>query len=260
MAYVEAMAAGVPAIGSRGEPGPEEIAAAGGGIRLVAPGDPEALAAELRAPARRAAPAPRAGPRGARDGRGLLHLAALRRGDRRRLRGGAAVSPKPVLFVTNHAPPFRVGAFRALHEREGAVFALIGGDVRHGGGGRAPGGAAARSPRLPRRASAGWRGWPPPGASAPSSPGSAAASRCRRPGSARAGPRPVRAVGDALGAPAHRRRTRSPTCRCARIYRDADAIATYGPHVSRLRARQGRARPGLRGAPERRRRLLDELR
>jgi len=48
VAYVEAMAAGVPAIGSLGEPGPEEIAAAGGGIRLVAPGDPEALAAELR--------------------------------------------------------------------------------------------------------------------------------------------------------------------------------------------------------------------
>jgi glycosyltransferase involved in cell wall biosynthesis len=42
---------------------------------------------------------------------------------------------KPVLFVTNHAPPFRVGAFRALHERENVVFALIGGNVRHGGGG-----------------------------------------------------------------------------------------------------------------------------
>jgi teichuronic acid biosynthesis glycosyltransferase TuaC len=49
VAYVEAMAAGVPAIGCRGEPGPEEIAAAGGGIRLVEPGDPEGLAAELRA-------------------------------------------------------------------------------------------------------------------------------------------------------------------------------------------------------------------
>jgi len=48
VAYVEAMAAGVPAIGARGEPGPEEIAAAGGGIRLVAPGDPEALAEVLR--------------------------------------------------------------------------------------------------------------------------------------------------------------------------------------------------------------------
>ena len=42
----------------------------------------------------------------------------------------------PVLFVTNHAPPFRVGAFAALHEREDVVFALIGGRVRHGGGGR----------------------------------------------------------------------------------------------------------------------------
>ena len=42
---------------------------------------------------------------------------------------------KPVLFVTNHAPPFRVPAFKALHERENVVFALIGGDVRHGGGG-----------------------------------------------------------------------------------------------------------------------------
>jgi glycosyltransferase involved in cell wall biosynthesis len=41
---------------------------------------------------------------------------------------------RPVLFVTNHAPPFRVGAFAALHEREDLVFALIGGDVRHGGG------------------------------------------------------------------------------------------------------------------------------
>jgi teichuronic acid biosynthesis glycosyltransferase TuaC len=37
VAYVEAMAAGVPAIGCSGEDGPEEIAAAGGGIELVAP-------------------------------------------------------------------------------------------------------------------------------------------------------------------------------------------------------------------------------
>jgi teichuronic acid biosynthesis glycosyltransferase TuaC len=49
VAYVEAMAGGVPAIGCRGEAGPEEIAASGGGIRLVPPGDPEALAAELHA-------------------------------------------------------------------------------------------------------------------------------------------------------------------------------------------------------------------
>ncbi|WP_037494273.1 glycosyltransferase [Solirubrobacter soli] len=48
VAYIEAMAGGIPAIGSRGEPGPEEIASCGGGMRLVAPGDPESLANELR--------------------------------------------------------------------------------------------------------------------------------------------------------------------------------------------------------------------
>jgi glycosyltransferase involved in cell wall biosynthesis len=43
VAYVEAMAAGLPAIGCRGEPGPEEIAAAGDGFVLVPPGDIERL-------------------------------------------------------------------------------------------------------------------------------------------------------------------------------------------------------------------------
>jgi teichuronic acid biosynthesis glycosyltransferase TuaC len=44
VAYVEAMAAGVPAIGCRGEDGPEEIASCGEGMTLVAPHDPPALA------------------------------------------------------------------------------------------------------------------------------------------------------------------------------------------------------------------------
>jgi glycosyltransferase involved in cell wall biosynthesis len=44
VAYVEAMAGGVGAIGTRGEDGPEEIAAAGGGIELVAPCSPRTLA------------------------------------------------------------------------------------------------------------------------------------------------------------------------------------------------------------------------
>jgi glycosyltransferase involved in cell wall biosynthesis len=47
VAYVEAMAACMPAIGCRGEPGPEEIARAGDGMLLVAPGDVEALAAAI---------------------------------------------------------------------------------------------------------------------------------------------------------------------------------------------------------------------
>jgi glycosyltransferase involved in cell wall biosynthesis len=44
VAYVEAMAAGVPAIGSEGEDGPAEIAAAGPGLVQVPPRDPRALA------------------------------------------------------------------------------------------------------------------------------------------------------------------------------------------------------------------------
>jgi glycosyltransferase involved in cell wall biosynthesis len=48
VAYIEAMAGGVPAVGCRGEPGPEEIAAAGGGIVLVPPRDPDALASAIR--------------------------------------------------------------------------------------------------------------------------------------------------------------------------------------------------------------------
>ncbi len=43
VAYIEAMASGLPAIGCRGEPGPEEIAAAGDGFVLVPPGDIERL-------------------------------------------------------------------------------------------------------------------------------------------------------------------------------------------------------------------------
>lgn len=49
VAFVEAMAAGLPAIGGRGEGGPEDIAAAGDGMVLVPPGDDAALADALRA-------------------------------------------------------------------------------------------------------------------------------------------------------------------------------------------------------------------
>lgn len=47
VAYVEAMAAGLPAIGTAGEPGPEEIARLGEGLRLVPAGEPAMLAAEI---------------------------------------------------------------------------------------------------------------------------------------------------------------------------------------------------------------------
>jgi len=41
---------------------------------------------------------------------------------------------KPVLFVTGHAPPDRVGAFARLHETENIELALFGGRSKHGGG------------------------------------------------------------------------------------------------------------------------------
>lgn len=47
VAYVEAMAGGVPAVAALGEPGPQDIASAGPGMVLVPPGDIERLAAEL---------------------------------------------------------------------------------------------------------------------------------------------------------------------------------------------------------------------
>lgn len=49
VAYAEAMAAGVPAIGAADEPGPRELVAAGGGIELVPAGDIDALAATVDA-------------------------------------------------------------------------------------------------------------------------------------------------------------------------------------------------------------------
>jgi glycosyltransferase involved in cell wall biosynthesis len=47
VAFVEAMAAGLPAIGGLGEGGPEDIAASGDGMLLVTPGDVGELAALL---------------------------------------------------------------------------------------------------------------------------------------------------------------------------------------------------------------------
>ena len=48
VAYVEALAHGVPAIGCSGESGPEEIAALGPGMLLVRPRDPQAIADAVR--------------------------------------------------------------------------------------------------------------------------------------------------------------------------------------------------------------------
>ncbi len=67
----------------------------------------------------------------------------------------AAASAKPVLFVTGHAPRDRVGAFAALHERENVEFALFGGRLQHGFAttgaerGHPPGGTRGHRPANP---------------------------------------------------------------------------------------------------------------
>jgi len=145
---------------------------------------------------------------------------------------------RPVLFVTNHAPPFRVGAFAALHGREDVVFALIGGDVRHGGGG---GGDELPFPvlRPPERgvlrlaASGRFRAVVAGLSGRVALPAAYAGAR-------RAG------VPFVLWATiwAHPRTAAHALSYLPllRIYRGADAIATYGPHVSAyVRAKGARA-------------------
>ena len=114
VAYVEALAHGVPAIGCEGESGPEEIAALSGGAMLLVPRrDPRALAAAIER-----ALADQALPRRARRRRGALHVEGMRRGDRGRVRGGAG-EMKPVALVTGEVSPYREEPFRMLDEAEG---------------------------------------------------------------------------------------------------------------------------------------------
>jgi glycosyltransferase involved in cell wall biosynthesis len=151
---------------------------------------------------------------------------------------------KPVLFVTGHAPADRVGAFALLHERENVEFALFGGRLRHGPGGpKAPHGADSPGSRLPfpnknlrqrdlfalassgrYRAvvcSTGGRFALPAtwaGARAARVPLILWASLWRHP----------KTPAHALSYPA-----------LQRLYRSADAVVTYGPHVSAYVSRHG---------------------
>jgi glycosyltransferase involved in cell wall biosynthesis len=141
---------------------------------------------------------------------------------------------KPVLFVTGHAPAYRHGAFERLHEREEVEFALFGGRLKHGGGPTArelpfphrhvsehvPGGAS----ELYALASSGrYRAVVCPTGGRMALPATwAGARRARVPlilwASLWAHPR---SAVHALSYPA-----------LLRLYRSADAVVTYGPHVS----------------------------
>ena len=144
---------------------------------------------------------------------------------------------KPVLFVTGHAPAYRIGAFERLHEREGIEVALFGGRAMHGGpeySGELP------FPHRRVRQRELWR--------------LAASGRYRAvvcPTGGRVAP---------LACWTGARRARLPLLLWAslwahpasaahvfsylplmRLYRSADAVVTYGPHVSAyVRARGAR--------------------
>ena len=60
---------------------------------------------------------------------------------------------KPLLFVTGHAPAYRVGAFARLHEREDIEVALFGGRSLHGGPAGSSGSSRSRTRTCARASS-----------------------------------------------------------------------------------------------------------
>jgi glycosyltransferase involved in cell wall biosynthesis len=158
---------------------------------------------------------------------------------------------RPILFVTGHAPADRVGAFAALHEREDIEVALFGGRSKHGtaatpGGeqaattppeSRPPGGElSAHGPELPfpcrhlTQLEAGRLAASGDYRAVVVSTGGRFALPATWAGTRRAGVPLIlwaslwahpRSPAHALSYPALRR-----------LYRSADAVVTYGPHVS----------------------------
>jgi glycosyltransferase involved in cell wall biosynthesis len=142
---------------------------------------------------------------------------------------------KPVLFVTNHVPPDRVGAFAALHERVGIELLLFGGRSRHAT-------AAVERPGVPFRAIREHE------AGRLASEGRAVvcgtAGRRALP-AAFFGARRAKVPFVLWSALWHEPRT--PAHLAARplmrhIHRAADAVVTYGPHVSAHARRLGARR------------------
>jgi len=144
---------------------------------------------------------------------------------------------KPVLFVTGHAPAYRVGALAQLHELEQIELALFGGRSKHGG---APASAALPFPhrRVRQHELASL----------------AASGRYRAvvcPTGGRVAPLATWAGARRAGAPlvlwtslwAHPRSAFHALSYLPlrALYRRADAVVTYGPHVSAyVRARGAR--------------------
>ncbi len=142
---------------------------------------------------------------------------------------------KPVLFVTGHAPAYRVGALARLHELEGIELALFGGSAKHGGPGH-----VGELPFPNRRVR-------PHELAA-----LAASSRYRAvicPTGGRLAPLATWAGARVRQTPlilwaslwAHPRSAAHAltSLPLRRLYRSADAVVTYGPHVSAYVAMRG---------------------
>lgn len=149
----------------------------------------------------------------------------------------ASRSTKPVLFVTNHAPSYRVGAFKRLAEGENVEFALFGGRLHHGGGTTAQElpfpHLHVREHQLYALATSGrYRAVVCPTGGRIALPATwAGARRARLPlilwASLWSHPRTLPHVFSFVA--------------LRRLYRSADAVVTYGPHVSEyVRARGAR--------------------
>jgi glycosyltransferase involved in cell wall biosynthesis len=138
------------------------------------------------------------------------------------------VTVKPVLFVTGHAPAYRVGALARLHEREQIEVALFGGRTKHGGGvfeGEMPFPHRHVRPRMlaPLAASGRYRAvvCPTGGRVAPLATW-AGARRARTP----------LILWASLWAHPQSAAHALSYLPLRRLYRSADAVVTYGPHVS----------------------------
>jgi glycosyltransferase involved in cell wall biosynthesis len=142
---------------------------------------------------------------------------------------------KPVLFVTGHAPAYRVGALARLHEREGIELALFGGRLQHGGAegtGEPPFPHRHVRPRelLALAAGGDYRAvvCPTGGRLAPLATW-AGARRARVP----------LILWASLWAHPHSAAHALTYLPLRRLYRSADALVTYGPHVSAYVAARG---------------------
>ena len=149
---------------------------------------------------------------------------------------------KPVLFVTGHAPPYRVGAFAALHQREGIEVALFGGRSLHGRN-DAPASPRAASCRFHTDTctSTSWHDWrrAAPTARSCASTGGRVALPATWAGARRAGAPLV--LWASLWAHPRSAPHLLSYAALRRLYGSADAIVTYGPHVSAyVRARGAR--------------------